>query len=186
MRRSVAFVVMTVLAAVGLAELAQPAFAHNTLTSSNPAKNAKVDQAPEQVTLTFNADVQSGPGNQIVVSGPDGKQYTEPSAEVAVDGTSARVDVPSLGPAGKYTIGYRILSADGHVVQNQLSFTLTTADAAAAPGSSEPGGQTSGGPAASGEPADDGGLPLWVWIAGAAVLLGAGLVFALRLGRELD
>ncbi|MDI5980810.1 copper resistance protein CopC, partial [Amycolatopsis magusensis] len=31
---------------------------------------------------------------------------------------------------------------------------------------------------------DSGGVPLWVWIAGAVVLLALGLVFALRAGKE--
>lgn len=183
MRRLLAVALLTVFAVLGLA---QPAFAHNTLTSSNPADKASIDEAPDAVTLTFNDVVQQGPGNQIVVTGPGGTTWTEADGQVEVDGTKASVDLPPLGPAGKYTIGYRILSADGHVVQNQLSFTLTKPGAGAAAPSSEastpdnqaqqPADQTAG--------EDSGGLPLWVWIAGAVVLLGAGLVFALRLGKD--
>lgn len=183
MRRLLTVALLTVFAVLGLA---QPAFAHNTLISSNPADKASVDEAPEAVTLTFNDTVQPGPGNQIVVSGPGGTTWTEADAEVEVDGTKASVELPPLGPAGKYTIGYRILSADGHVVQDQLSFTLTKPGAGVAAPSSEASTPDDQAKQPADQPAgeDSGGLPLWVWIVGAVVLLGAGLVFALRLGKD--
>lgn len=172
MKRLIAAVLLAVFAAVGLA---QPAFAHNTLTSSNPKDGSSIAVAPDAVTLTFNDDVQPGEGNQIVVGGPDGTRWTSGSEPVDVDGTKASTALPPLGPAGKYTVAYRILSADGHVVKDVISFTLTE----------DGGGQPlSTGAAEGGE--DPGGLPLWVWIVGAVVLLGAGLVFALRLGREQE
>lgn len=189
----------TIAAAILLTLLgpAQAALAHNTLTSSTPAKNSQIAQAPKTVTLTFNAQVQNSPGNQIVVTGPGGTRYTTSDDEVRADGSSAKIDLASLGKKGKYTIGYRVLSADGHVIQNQFSFTLTQDDSSVAPTSTpaEPSasnntGQTAEQTApepqatAADQPETDDGLPLWVWIAGALVLLGAGLVFALRLGRD--
>lgn len=172
MKRLIAAVLLAVFAAVGFA---QPAFAHNTLTSSNPKDGSSIAAAPDTVTLTFNDDVQPGEGNQIVVSGPGDTRWTSGSAQVDVDGTKAGISLPPLGPAGEYTIAYRILSADGHVVKDVLSFTLTE------DGDGKP---LSTGADDGGE--DSGGLPLWVWIVGAVVLLGAGLVFALRLGREQE
>lgn len=170
MKRLLTAALLALVAAVGLA---QPAFAHNTLIDSNPKENSRIDVAPDAVTLTFNDDVQPGEGNQVVVSGPGGTRWTSPTAKVDVDGQTARAALPALGPAGKYTVAYRILSADGHVVKNAISFTLT---------------QDGGGESLSASPEDEdsGGLPLWVWIGGAVLLLGAGLAFALRLGREQE
>lgn len=170
MKRLLAVVLLALVAAVGLA---QPAFAHNTLVDSNPKKDSRIEVAPDAVTLKFNDDVQPGEGNQIVVSGPGGTRWTSPTAKVDIDGPTARTELPALGAAGKYTVAYRILSADGHVVKNAISFTLTK----------DAGGQSLS-PAAEEE--ESGGLPLWVWIGGAVLLLGAGLVFALRLGREQE
>lgn len=170
MKRLFALVLLALVAAVGLA---QPAFAHNTLIDSNPKDGAQVEAAPDTVTLKFNDDVQPGEGNQIVVNGPGGTRWTSAAAKVDVDGTTASAKLPALGPAGKYTVAYRILSADGHVVKNVISFTLTK----------DGGGQSL---SAAAEDEESGGLPPWVWIGGAVLLLGAGLVFALRLGREQE
>jgi len=183
MKRLIAVVVTALLTALGVGAVAQPAWAHNVLISSDPAKGAKIAEAPSEITLTFNANVQAGPGNQIVVNGPDGKQYTDPEGEVTVDGPEASVALEGLGPAGEYTIGYRIVSADGHVVQNKLTFTLTKDDPAnAGREPSDGGSQSSADTAAQAEESD--GLPLWVWIGGAVVLVGVGLVFALRVGKD--
>ncbi|MFO7192452.1 MAG: copper resistance protein CopC [Thermocrispum agreste] len=182
--RGIAAVLTAVLAALLSGVLAQPAWAHNVLVSSSPEKGAQLDQAPSEITLTFNATVQQGPGNQIVVTGPDGKQYVDPNAQVAINGPEVSVPLSGLGPAGEYTIGYRILSADGHVVQNKLSFTLTKDDPANAgrPGAGDEA-QSSGAADTQAEEPDE-GLPLWVWIGGAIVLVAVGLVVALRLGRS--
>jgi len=174
--------VVVVVAFLAMAGFATPALAHNQLIASNPADKATVETSPATVELTFDQPVQQGDGlNSIAITGPDASTWSVGAPEVASNVVSATVD--GLGPAGEYRIGYRILSADGHPVRGELTFTLTTAgDGTPAPASTA-GGETSG--AASGEAdSDDGGLPVWVWILGAAVLLGAGLTVALRIGGK--
>lgn len=165
--------VVLLVAAFALLGLAQPALAHNTLTGSNPADGASIADAPAEVTLTFDDDVQPGEGNQISVVGPDKTLWAD--GEVSIDGTKARVGLAPLGPEGRYTIAYRILSADGHPVTGKVGFTLTQA------GDGQPVGRVE-----SGGESGQGGVPLWVWIAGAGVLLAVGLVLALRMGREQE
>lgn len=174
MRRAVVVVVVAMLA---LAGLATPAFAHNQLISSNPADQATVESSPSTIELTFDQPVQRGEGlNTIAVTGPEGTNWSVGTPDVASNVVSATVD--PLGPAGEYQIGYRVLSADGHPVSGDLTFTLTTAgQGTPAPASSDDGGTASG-------PADEGGLPIWVWILGAVVLLGAGLTVAMRIGGK--
>jgi hypothetical protein len=92
-----------------------------------------------------------------------------------VDGNSVSTQVAPLGPAGVYTASYRIISADGHPVTGEITFTLTAA-----------GNGTPITPAAAPTTGGGGGVPIWVWIVGAAVLLGVGLVFALRSGRKAE
>ena len=94
------------------------------------------------------------------------------------------------GPAGEYTVGYRVLSTDSHPVQGAVRFALTA-----------PGPGTAAAPAPSGDGApdavaapdrsastangsDSGGTPVWPWIAGAVLLLGVGVAAALRLGQS--
>lgn len=170
-RRVLATVALMVAAVLGTAT---PALAHDVLISTDPAKNASLETGPGKVTLTFDAPVQGGDINQIAVTGPGGTQWAEGAVEINSNVISA--PVRPLGPAGVYTVGYRILSADGHPVEGQYTFTLTKAGtgtpatASAATGTAQSGGSS--------------GVPIWVWVAGAIVLLAIGLTLALRMGRE--
>lgn len=180
-RRTLARTATAALVAVlALLAAAPQALAHNTLTGSEPSAGAKIDAAPEQVTLTFDQPVQSGEVNQLVVNGPDGGQWAH--GPVSVNGTEVSRALGPLGPAGKYTIGFRVLSADGHPVTREIPFTLTTE------GTGTPAATTTATPGGAGDTPDSqepgAVIPTWVWILGAIVLLGAGIVLALRLGRE--
>lgn len=170
------------LAITGVAWLATatPALAHNVLISSDPAKGASLAAGPAKITLTFDQYVQNANVNQIAVIGPGGGQWAE--GQVEVRDSVVSVPLRPLGPAGEYKIGYRILSADGHAVTGEVPFTLTAtgtgtpASADAAKGT----GQATTTPATGGETRS--GVPIWVWIAGAVVLLAIGLTVALRTG----
>ncbi|GAA5126719.1 copper resistance CopC family protein [Pseudonocardia adelaidensis] len=179
-------VAIGVLAGLALLLGATPALAHARLQGSDPADGASLEAAPERVTLTFNEAMTAG-FNTVTVVGPDQGHYE--TGDVAVDGSSVSVAVRPLGPAGRYEIGYRVVSADGHPISGSVGFTLTTpgtgAPAAAAPSASAPAPTAGAAPAPSAaEPADGGGgSPVWPWIVGAVVLVGGGVVAALRLGR---
>ena len=82
-----------------------------------------------------------------------------------------------LGPAGGYTVGYRVVSSDGHPLIGTVRFTLTQPVA----GQAARAGQAA--PAAPPPAADDGVMPAWPWIAGAVVLLVLGVGTALRISR---
>nr|MDQ3579586.1 copper resistance protein CopC [Actinomycetota bacterium] len=149
------------------------------LVGSNPADKASVDAGPSQLELTFDQPVQGGENiNSIVVLVPkDDSQWQEGTATVR--GNIVSIAMRELGPAGDYRVGYRILSADGHPVSGELKFTLTKDGngTPAPPKAQQPSSNTTAG--ASG---DSGGVPIWVWIVGAVVLLGAGVFLALRMG----
>ena len=83
--------------------------------------SAEVVTAPKSVTLTFDDIVLSRPARpQIVVRGPDGRYYETGCATVSDRVVTTPV---GLGPAGKYTVTWRIVSADGHPVSDSISFT---------------------------------------------------------------
>lgn len=171
MRKLLAVLALTGL---GLFALAGTASAHNSLVGSNPAENASLDAGPPTVMLTFDQPVQEGEGlNSVAITGPDGKEWQ--GGPATVDSNVVSAPLRELGPKGTYTIGYRIVSADGHPVSGKVTFTLTRAG--------------NGTPAAASAnvstPSDgSGGVPIWVWLVGAAVLLGAGLFVALRIGGK--
>jgi methionine-rich copper-binding protein CopC len=170
------------LAITGVAWLATatPALAHNVLISSDPAKGASLAAGPAKITLTFDQYVQNANVNQIAVIGPGGGQWAE--GQVEVRDSVVSVPLRPLGPAGEYKIGYRILSADGHAVTGEVPFSLTVAGIGqpAAADAAKGTGQATTTPATGGETRS--GVPIWVWIAGAVVLLAIGLTVALRTG----
>ncbi|MGI5503778.1 copper resistance CopC family protein [Lentzea sp. CA-135723] len=151
---------------------AAPAAAHNALIGSDPKDKTSLEVGPTTVTLTFDQDVQGGQGiNEITVTDASGGHY-EVDGDPTIKDTAVTQKVNALGKAGEYKIGYRILSADGHPVNGELTFTLT-----------KDGTGTATAAVSSEAPKDsDSGLPIWVWIVGAVVLLGGGVFFALRGG----
>lgn len=174
MRRALAVLALAVAAMIGTAT---PALAHNVLISTDPAKGASLETGPAKITLTFDAPVQGGDINQISVLGPDKSQWAEGAVEINSNVLTA--PVRPLGPAGTYTVGYRILSADGHPVEGEYTFTLTKAGN----GTPATAGAATGVATSSGG-SGGGGVPVWVWLVGAVVLLAIGLTLALRMGRE--
>lgn len=179
-------VAVGLLAGLALLLGATPALAHTRLQSSDPGDGASLDAAPERVSLTFNEEMTPG-FSTITVVGPDGAHYE--TGEVGAQGGTVDTAVLPLGPAGQYKIGYRVVSADGHPVAGEVAFTLTTAG----PATTAPAPAPSAAPAVSAAPAapapaaapaeSGGGTPVWPWIIGAIVLVGGGVVAALRLGR---
>ena len=181
MRRLLLPVVLAGLAVLGFAT---PALAHNVLVGSDPASGASVASGPSEVRLDFDAPVHFG-ANYLTVIGPDGNHW-EKTDNATVTGNSVSTAVAPLGPAGVYEIGYRIISADGHPVSGEVSFTLSKAGTGTPPQRSANDG--GGAPATSGatsaaDATSPAGVPVWVWVLGAVILLGVGLFFGLRTPR---
>ncbi|MDQ2708600.1 MAG: copper resistance protein CopC [Actinomycetota bacterium] len=171
------------------------AFAHNVLISSDPADGASLDSGPARAVLRFDLPVQPSFSAMTVV-GPDGGHYEDGGATAdgsTADGSTVSVAVHPLGPVGRYLIGYRVVSDDGHPVSGSVSFTLIHAGtgrpvfAATWPGTG-PGATaatTPGAtPGAAREAAQGGGLAVWPWVVGAVLLVGGGAALALRTGRS--
>ena len=188
-RTALRLLAATVAACVALLLGAAPAFAHTRLESSNPTDKSSVDAAPESVSLTFNEDISAEFATMSVV-GPDGTNYQ--SGQVSAAGGQVSTAVSPLGPAGVYQIGYRVVSDDGHPVQGTVSFTLTApGPAAAAPTTAPAAAAATAAPAPTAAPVapqasstPSGGAPIWPWLVGAVILVAAGAVVALRLGRR--
>jgi copper resistance protein C len=176
-------VAVGLLAGLALLLGSTPALAHTKLLSSDPADGASLDSAPQHVSLTFNETMTPG-FSTITVVGPDGAHYE--TGQVGAEGGTVSIALLPLSPAGRYEIGYRVVSADGHPVTGSVAFTLTTPG----PGATTPTPEPSAAPVATAVPPpaaapaeSDGGMPVWPWILGAVVLVGGGAVAALRLGR---
>jgi methionine-rich copper-binding protein CopC len=178
------------LAAAALALAPSPALAHDVLTDSSPEDGQTLETVPEEVVLTFNnAPMEGGSGSAVVVTGPDGETTYE-DGELSFDGTDVSVALSPLDEAGEYTIGFRVVSSDGHPIQDSLTFTVTEeAVAAAAPEpeageseapAAEEADEPAGEPAAeevSAEEADEGGVsPVALAVVAVVAIAGIGAV----------
>lgn len=124
------------LGSLALATATAPAaLAHDTLIGSSPEDGDKLDTAPEEVELTFSGDVGEG-SNAIVVTGPDGENHEE--GGVRIDGPDASVGLQDLPAAGEYTVAYRIISSDGHALEDEIAFSVTEEAVADSSPSPEP------------------------------------------------
>ncbi|MGA7052086.1 MAG: copper resistance CopC family protein [Mycobacterium sp.] len=143
---------------------AQVASAHAVRLFADPADNAVLTTSPERVSATFNERLQTTFAAMAVV-GPDGNVWS--AGEPTVQGAVVSTGIRALGPAGTYTVNYRVTSADGHVVSGSWSFRLTV------------GGTGTPGPAAAATSADN-DIPVWPFAAVAVTLVGAGGFWAMR------
>nr|WP_232080321.1 copper resistance CopC family protein [Mycobacterium branderi] len=144
---------------------ARPAAAHAVRVAADPAENAVVDAGPARVSATFNERLQTTFAAMAVV-GPDGNLWSTGDAQV--QGAVVSVALRPLGPAGTYTVNYRVTSADGHVVTGSWSFRLAVAG--------------TGTPGSTAHPEDNGndGVPVWPFAVGAVALVAGAALWALR------
>jgi copper resistance protein C len=157
--KAAAWALLGVLLTVLALTAAPTASAHTTRVGTDPAVDAVLATGPSQVSATFNEHLQTTFAAMTVV-GPDGNLWS--TGQPRVQGAVISVDVMPLGPAGTYTVNYRVNSADGHVVSGSWPFQLTTT------GTGRPGP-----PAAA--PGNTGGIPVWPFLAiGAVLAVGAG------------
>jgi methionine-rich copper-binding protein CopC len=159
-------VLMLWLAAVVLVG-AGSAAAHATCIATDPAENASLTQAPARVSATFSEELQEQFAAMTIV-GPDGNLWS--TGDPQVQGAVLSIGVRPLGPAGGYTVNYRVTSADGHVINGSWKFQLTVA------GTGTPGPSA----AAPVDAPHEDEIPVWPFFVGVVVIIGAGAVWAVR------
>ncbi|HET6319591.1 MAG TPA: copper resistance CopC family protein [Chloroflexota bacterium] len=100
-----------------------PALAHAALVKTEPPRRALLAKAPAEVRLWFNEDIESAYASLVVLD--IGKQpVTEVTPHLAPgDQKSLVLPLPELAP-GKYSVQFRVLSLDGHVIQSSFDFTV--------------------------------------------------------------
>lgn len=137
---------------------ASPASAHARLESSSPADGSTLTAVPPEIMLRFNEPIKDGLNQVSVKSG----STDVADGNVQVDGNAVYQPVKYSMKPGKYSISYKVVSADGHPVSGTLSFTYDPPEgdtgAGEEPGatatSSGPGSGTSSASKTSGSPSD--------------------------------
>ena len=106
-----------------------PVLAHAMLVKAEPARRAALTRAPSQVRLWFNEEIEKDYAS-LAVQDAAKATVTEIKPHVAADDPKSIVlPLPEL-EAGKYTVKFRVLSVDGHVVDSSYDFTIKNKAAA--------------------------------------------------------
>lgn len=105
---------------------AVPAAAHAIVLESVPAPGAILVRPPARVSLRFNSKVEKRV-TRVTLAKSDGPPRL---VSIASDGPGPDhepdrivIPLPPLEP-GRYVIRYKVLSADGHVTEGALRFTV--------------------------------------------------------------
>jgi methionine-rich copper-binding protein CopC len=102
------------------------ASAHAYLVKSVPAGRATLFSSPEKIVLWFNERLEAKYSYASVLDA-DGKRVDSENAQVSTDDPKQlSIGVKKL-LTGKYTVKFRVLSVDGHVVEQSFPFTIREA-----------------------------------------------------------
>jgi copper transport protein len=104
---------------------------HLALEKSSPAEDTVLDRAPTEIRLFFSQAPQAA-GTSLRLMAADSTRVStgdaEPSAEEpAVFAAPVTGDMPD----GSYTVVWRAMAKDGHVVRGEFGFAVSSVDGGA-------------------------------------------------------
>lgn len=97
---------------------------HFALSRSAPEADATVE-APSEIRLWFTQEPQEGTTSIRVVEAADAGVHVMEVAQDPDDPTSFYVQLHGTLPAGTYTVAWRGMGQDGHVVRDSFEFTVS-------------------------------------------------------------
>lgn len=117
------FARVILIAAFAWGAPATSAFAHSMLVKAEPPRRAVLTKSPIQVRLWFNEKIE-GDYASLVVLDAKKQPITDLKPTLTPDDPKSIVlPLPELSP-GKYSVKFRVLSVDGHVVESSFDFTV--------------------------------------------------------------
>lgn len=119
-----------------LMSFALPAFSHSVLITATPAESSVLTEFPTEISLTFNESllkIGSENPNEVTVTDSAGEVL---SGVTTVNGPTISAPLEINGN-GTYTVNYRVVSADGHVIKDDYTFNVESEVATAVPISQE-------------------------------------------------
>lgn len=117
------FASLVLIVAIALEASVTSALAHSQLVKAEPPRRAVLTKSPTQVRLWFNEKIE-GDYASLVVLDAKNKPITETNPTlVSDDPKSIVLPLPELAP-GKYSVKFRVLSVDGHVVESTFDFSV--------------------------------------------------------------
>ena len=120
---SKAFAFTSLLVMFSLVFQVKVAMAHAALVKSDPPRRATLSAPPKQIQLWFNEKIE-GSYASVTVRDSNKNSITENTPEsVADDPKSVVLSLPPI-ESGRYTVHYRVMSVDGHVIESSFDFSV--------------------------------------------------------------
>ncbi|KPM55124.1 copper resistance protein CopC [Frankia sp. R43] len=122
-----ALTALLLLVLAALLAAPRAAWAHSTVLRTEPGDGSTVNAPPDRISLVFNEPVWTDYAT-VVVTGSDGRTLQTGPPQVI----ETTLTVPLRGATpGEYHVTWRVVSADGHPITGEFSFTATAAGPAA-------------------------------------------------------
>jgi copper transport protein len=118
---------LRVCLALGLLLLPARAWAHARLTRSDPAAGSSVAASPQFIRLWYSERPEVSLTFVTLTDATDKKFVLGPVHSATANGLELSIQVVDTLPAGKYTLAWRTVAADGHPSQGTFSFTVSGA-----------------------------------------------------------
>ncbi|MFZ1850697.1 MAG: copper resistance CopC family protein [Nitrosomonas sp.] len=97
--------------------------AHAVMVKSSPEKDSTISQSPKKIDIWFNEKVR-GAHKSLAVTDSTGKRVDNKDVkQELLDQSHIFTSIPDL-PPDTYTVRYRVMSADTHVISGKFSFTI--------------------------------------------------------------
>ena len=100
-----------------------PVFAHAIMVKSQPAADATVAESPKQVDVWFNDKVGSEYKALAVINSAGKRVDNKDIEQETFDPSHLYTTVTNL-PPDTYTVRYRVVSLDTHIVTGKFKFTI--------------------------------------------------------------
>ncbi|WP_411726825.1 copper resistance protein CopC [Methyloglobulus sp.] len=124
-RRDTTFTAKPLLGLALIASLALPlpVFAHAIMVKSQPVVDSMIAESPKQVDVWFNDKVGSEYKALAVINSAGKRVDNKDAEQETFDQSHLYTTVTDL-PPDTYTVRYRVVSIDTHIVTGKFKFTI--------------------------------------------------------------
>ncbi len=105
-----------------ITSITNSAFAHSHIEGSNPEDGGVVTEALQEIVLTFDGSVEEG--STVEVTTAEGQPIEV--EEIAIDENTVTATIANSLSNGEYQVDWDIISADGHPLDGEFSFTMNS------------------------------------------------------------
>jgi methionine-rich copper-binding protein CopC len=100
-----------------------PVFAHAILVKSHPEADSTIEESPKQVDVWFNEKVASELKALTEINSAGKRVDNKDIKQAKLDRSHIFIRTPQL-PPDTYTVRYRVMSSDTHIVTGRFNFTI--------------------------------------------------------------